>query len=145
VPVQAQVARALLLLVSRHGSLVLREELVRHLWPDTVVEYDQGLNNIIRMLRRSLGHDAARQLRIVRTQPAASNRRRPSRGRNSAPELLNVFGNMRNLPERFIDGMQHLYRRRHALRGARPTRRKFTQPLSFSVTERNGAVHAEVQ
>ena len=66
VPLQAQVARALLLLVSRHGSLVLREELVRHLWPDTVVEYDQGLNNIIRMLRRSLGDDAARP-RFVQT------------------------------------------------------------------------------
>jgi DNA-binding winged helix-turn-helix (wHTH) protein/tetratricopeptide (TPR) repeat protein len=66
VPLQAQVARALLLLVSRRGSLVLREELVRHLWPDTVVEYDQGLNNIIRMLRRSLGDDAARP-RFVQT------------------------------------------------------------------------------
>lgn len=68
VPLQRQVARTLVLLVSRGGRLVPREELIEHLWDGTVVEYEQGLNNTIRTLRASLGDDA-RSPRYIGTEP----------------------------------------------------------------------------
>lgn len=68
VSLQAQPARALALLVSRAGRLVLREELIEELWPETVVDYDQGLHNVVRVLRRTLDDDASRP-RFLETVP----------------------------------------------------------------------------
>ncbi len=51
-------SRALGLLVERAGSLVTREELHGRVWPDTIVELDQGLNTCIRHLRATLGDPA---------------------------------------------------------------------------------------
>lgn len=68
VPIQRLVARTLVMLVARAGHLVPRDELVGHLWGDTVVEYDLGLNNTIRTLRNVLGDDA-RSPRFVETSP----------------------------------------------------------------------------
>jgi tetratricopeptide (TPR) repeat protein len=64
----AQPARALRLLVRRAGRLVPRRDLIDALWPDTIVEYDQSLNSVVRAVRRALGDDA-REPRFVETVP----------------------------------------------------------------------------
>lgn len=45
-------------LVSRPGELVTRDELISHLWPKGVVDFDAGLNTAMRKLRVALGDDA---------------------------------------------------------------------------------------
>jgi len=55
---QPQPAQVLALLVSRAGELVTREQIRQTLWPDTVVEADQGINYCIRQVRAALGDDA---------------------------------------------------------------------------------------
>jgi TolB-like protein/DNA-binding winged helix-turn-helix (wHTH) protein len=50
-----QVLEALLL---RPGELVTREELTARLWPDTVVDFEAGLNTAVRKLRVALADDA---------------------------------------------------------------------------------------
>lgn len=56
---QHQTARVLLMLVSRAGELVTREELREALWTEgTSVEFDQGLNYCIRQIRAVLGESA---------------------------------------------------------------------------------------
>jgi TolB-like protein/DNA-binding winged helix-turn-helix (wHTH) protein/Flp pilus assembly protein TadD len=48
--------RLLVLLVSRAGLVVTREEIVRELWPPRVViDFDTGLNTLVRKLRQALG------------------------------------------------------------------------------------------
>jgi DNA-binding winged helix-turn-helix (wHTH) protein/TolB-like protein/Flp pilus assembly protein TadD len=47
----------LILLVENNGHLVGKDELIRRVWPDTIVE-EGNLNNIIYMLRRALGDDS---------------------------------------------------------------------------------------
>ncbi len=51
-------SRALDLLLRNAGSLVTRQELHEHVWPDTVIEFDQGLNTCMRHLRACLEDDA---------------------------------------------------------------------------------------
>ena len=47
------------LLIDRRGKIVTREEIQKRLWPnDTVVNFDQGINAAIRILRRELGDSA---------------------------------------------------------------------------------------
>lgn len=58
VPLQLQPARILVLLVERAGALVSREEIRARVWPDRVVDYEQGLNYAIRQIRAALGDDA---------------------------------------------------------------------------------------
>jgi DNA-binding winged helix-turn-helix (wHTH) protein len=58
VPLQAQPAQLLTLLVQRAGTTVTRDEIRAQLWPDTVVEYDQSINYAIRQIRMALGPDA---------------------------------------------------------------------------------------
>lgn len=58
IPLQPQPARLLALLLSRAGELVTREEIQRALWPDTRVEFDQGLNFCVRQIRAALGERA---------------------------------------------------------------------------------------
>ncbi len=55
---QPKPAQVLGLLLERAGQLVTREELQRSIWPDTSVEFDQGLNYCIRQIRAALGEDA---------------------------------------------------------------------------------------
>lgn len=46
----------LVLLVSRHGLLVSRDEIIESLWPSKVViEFDTGLNTLVRKVRLALG------------------------------------------------------------------------------------------
>src|SRR5262245_34421676 len=49
--------QTLTLLLSRPGELVTREELIAHLWPKTVVDYDTGINTVMRKLRIALNDD----------------------------------------------------------------------------------------
>ena len=55
---QPQVAALLLALLERPGTVVLRAELQARLWPDTTVDYDEGLNFSVRQLRLALGDEA---------------------------------------------------------------------------------------
>lgn len=46
----------LILLVTRHGLLVPREEMIARLWPGKVViDFDTGLNTLVRKVRQALG------------------------------------------------------------------------------------------
>ena len=63
-----QVAAVLDLLIRRPGEVVTRGELRDALWPDTTVEFDQGLNFCIRQLRMALSDDAA-QPKYIETLP----------------------------------------------------------------------------
>ena len=66
---QPQPFRLLLLLVSRPGELVTREEIREALWSDgTTVEFDQSLNYGIRQIRAVLGEDA-QEPKFIETLP----------------------------------------------------------------------------
>ena len=56
---QPQVASLLTALLERQGSVVTRAELQARLWPDTTVDFDDGLNFCVRQLRLALGDEAA--------------------------------------------------------------------------------------
>ena len=59
IKLQEQSLRALLELASNAGRIVTREELQQKLWPaDTFVDFDVGLNSVVRKLRQALGDDA---------------------------------------------------------------------------------------
>jgi DNA-binding winged helix-turn-helix (wHTH) protein len=69
VPLEHQPARALVVLTSKAGALVTRDELRRAIWNgDTFVDFDRGMNYCIRHLRAALGDDA-RQPRFIQTVP----------------------------------------------------------------------------
>ena len=65
---QPQVAALLLALIERPGDVVTRAELRSRLWPDTTVDFDDGLNFCVRQLRLALGDDA-NVPRFVETLP----------------------------------------------------------------------------
>ena len=54
---QERSLQILTLLLSRPGDLVTREELIAHLWPKGVVDYDTGINTAMRKLRIALKDD----------------------------------------------------------------------------------------
>jgi len=69
IKLQPQPFRLLLLLVSRSGELVTREEIRETLWSDgTTVEFDQSLNYGIRQIRTVLG-EGAQEPRFIETLP----------------------------------------------------------------------------
>lgn len=55
---QPQAASLLAILIEHAGGVVSRAELQARLWPETTVEFDDGLNFCIRQLRVALGDDA---------------------------------------------------------------------------------------
>jgi DNA-binding winged helix-turn-helix (wHTH) protein len=57
IPLPAKAFDAMQLLVSKHGSLVLRDEITRALWPNIYVT-EANLTNIIVLLRKLLGREA---------------------------------------------------------------------------------------
>jgi DNA-binding winged helix-turn-helix (wHTH) protein/TolB-like protein len=65
---EPQPARVLALLLARAGELVTREEIRREVWPDTHVDFDQGLNYCIRQIRTALG-ESAEAPRFIETLP----------------------------------------------------------------------------
>lgn len=57
------------LLVSRHGRLVGREEIVGKLWPgNVIIDFDSGLNTLVRKVRHALG-DSPDHPRFIVTVP----------------------------------------------------------------------------
>jgi DNA-binding winged helix-turn-helix (wHTH) protein len=66
---QPQPFRLLVLLVSRAGTLVTRDEIRQALWPDgTYVDFDQAVNFSVRQVRDVLGDSAERPL-FIETVP----------------------------------------------------------------------------
>jgi len=69
IKLQPQPFRLLALLASRPGELVTREEIRERLWgEETFVDFEQGENHCIRLVRLALGDDA-RNPRYVQTVP----------------------------------------------------------------------------
>ncbi|MGH9628970.1 MAG: winged helix-turn-helix domain-containing protein [Bryobacteraceae bacterium] len=61
VKLQAQPFQVLAALLERPGTIVTREELRKHLWPDdTFVDFEHGLNAAVTRLRQALGESAER-------------------------------------------------------------------------------------
>src|SRR5215210_428041 len=63
VPLAPKVFETLLALVENHGRIVLKEELMKRLWPDTFVE-ESNLTFNIQQLRKSLGDNARKPIYI---------------------------------------------------------------------------------
>ena len=69
VPLQQQPFRALVLLATRSGQVVTREELRAALWPEgTHVDFDRGINFCLNQVRIAL-RDPARASHFVETVP----------------------------------------------------------------------------
>lgn len=59
----------LIMLVSRNGSLVRREEIIKALWPtNVIIDFDSGLNTLVRKIRNALG-DSPDDPRFIETVP----------------------------------------------------------------------------
>src|ERR1700691_1097980 len=65
-PLQGQPFQLLAMLLEKPGVLVTREELRTRLWPQTVVDFDHGLNKAISKVRDILG-DSAENPRFIQT------------------------------------------------------------------------------
>src|ERR1700677_2391480 len=63
---QEQPFRLLVMLIERPGELVSREEVRQRLWPQTIVDFDHGLNKAISKIRDALG-DSAENPRFIQT------------------------------------------------------------------------------
>ena len=74
IKLQPQPFRLLLLLLSRAGELVSREEIREEVWgKDTYVDFERGLNHCIRQIRAVLGDDASTS-RYIETVPKSGYR-----------------------------------------------------------------------
>lgn len=59
----------LVLLVTRHGRMVSREEIVTAIWPaEIIIDFNTGLNTLVRKIRDALG-DSSTKPRFVETVP----------------------------------------------------------------------------
>jgi TolB-like protein/DNA-binding winged helix-turn-helix (wHTH) protein/Flp pilus assembly protein TadD len=65
-PLQEQPFQLLAMLLERPGELVSREELRAKIWPQTIVDFDHGLNKAISKIRDALG-DSAENPRFIET------------------------------------------------------------------------------
>jgi TolB-like protein/DNA-binding winged helix-turn-helix (wHTH) protein len=65
---QEQPVQVLRELIAHAGSVVTREQLIALLWPKGVVDFDTGLNTVIRKLRSALG-DTSETPRYIETLP----------------------------------------------------------------------------
>jgi TolB-like protein/DNA-binding winged helix-turn-helix (wHTH) protein/tetratricopeptide (TPR) repeat protein len=68
VRLQDQPLQVLLALLERPGAMVSREQLIARLWPKGVVDYETGLNTVVRKLRIALVDDAG-EPRYIETIP----------------------------------------------------------------------------
>src|ERR1700736_1253854 len=69
IKLQGQPFDVLVLLISRRGEVVTRDELQRNLWPaDTFVDFEHSVNTAVMRLRDALG-DSAESPRYVETVP----------------------------------------------------------------------------
>jgi pimeloyl-ACP methyl ester carboxylesterase/DNA-binding winged helix-turn-helix (wHTH) protein len=67
IPLTTKVFETLTVLVARSGRLLTKDELMQHVWPDTVVE-ENNLNHNISVLRHALGEQAG-GTRFIETVP----------------------------------------------------------------------------
>lgn len=65
---QPQALALLRVLIEEPGRVVTREELRQRLWPDTSVEFEDGLNHAVARLREAL-HDSAHAPKFIETVP----------------------------------------------------------------------------
>jgi TolB-like protein/DNA-binding winged helix-turn-helix (wHTH) protein/Flp pilus assembly protein TadD len=65
---QEQPVQVLRELIAHAGSVVPRERLIALLWPKSVVDFDTGLNTVVRKLRSALG-DTSETPRYIETLP----------------------------------------------------------------------------
>src|SRR6516165_257931 len=65
---QEQPVQVLRELIAHAGSVVPREQLIALLWPKGVVDFDTGLNTVVRKLRSALG-DTSETPRYIETLP----------------------------------------------------------------------------
>ena len=65
-PLQEQPLQLLAMLLERPGELVTREQLQAALWPQTIVDFDHGLNKAVSKIRDALG-DSADNPRFIQT------------------------------------------------------------------------------
>jgi TolB-like protein/DNA-binding winged helix-turn-helix (wHTH) protein/Tfp pilus assembly protein PilF len=63
---QEQPFQLLVMLLEKPGELVTREDLSSRLWPDTIVDFDHGLNKAIGKIREALG-DSSENPRFIET------------------------------------------------------------------------------
>jgi cholera toxin transcriptional activator len=78
----------LLALVEHRGETVTRKELQERLWPqDTFVDFENGLNNAVSRLRKTLGGSAKRP-RFIATVPR--------RGYRFLPKVSRSFSSSQN-------------------------------------------------
>ncbi len=66
ISLQDQPFRMLVMLLEKPGEVVTREELRARLWPQTIVDFDHGLNKAISKVRDALG-DSAESPRFIET------------------------------------------------------------------------------
>src|ERR1700683_3478634 len=66
VRLQEQPFQLLAMLLEKPGELVIREELRERLWPETIVDFDHGLNKAISKIREAIG-DSAENPRFIET------------------------------------------------------------------------------
>ena len=88
VRVPEQSIRVLALLVESPGEVVTRLELHQKLWPNgTIVEFDHGINAVIKRLRQALG-DSADAPTFIETLPRRGYRLRVPVERALSPDLI---------------------------------------------------------
>ncbi len=121
IKLQPQPFRLLLLLVSRPGELITREEIRQALWSDgTTVEFDQSLNSCIRQIRAVLGEDVHEpkfietlpkrgyrflcSVELIRLQPADGTSRNTSALASPDAQMPVVPGSKDNARARFLPG-----------------------------------------
>jgi DNA-binding winged helix-turn-helix (wHTH) protein/tetratricopeptide (TPR) repeat protein len=92
---QQQPLRILLELYSRAGEVVTREQLVKALWPDGFVDFDNGLNVAVRKLRVALD-DVGDTPKYIETLPRVGYRFIGSPGAQPEPAIVAL----RKLPPR---------------------------------------------
>ena len=67
IPIQPKPFRILQLLLESQGSVVSREEIARHLWPDLRVSFERSLNTAVNILRQALG-DSSQEAKFIETR-----------------------------------------------------------------------------
>ena len=96
VRLQDQPVQVLRELIAHAGSVVTREQLIALVWPKGVVDFDTGLNTVIRKLRSALG-DTSETPRYIETLPRRGYRfigvLDPNSGAasNASPALVAAF------------------------------------------------------